>query len=101
MDHTSRPPQPIYFLVLKLPLLLGGYGALEVICHLCTAHQDLKKLPWLIEWIIRKQLFGLLSPQLWLIPARHACLMHPTHFRPIPAHSTWPPKNYHRLPGKA
>ena len=31
-------------LVLKLPLLLGGYDALEVIRHLCTAHQDLKKV---------------------------------------------------------
>ena len=33
----------------KTATLIGGYGALEVIGHLCTAHQDLKKLPWLIE----------------------------------------------------
>ena len=38
------------FLVLKLTLLIGGYGALEVISHLCTAHQDLKnKVPCLID----------------------------------------------------
>ena len=30
-------------------LIRGGYGALKVRCHLCTAHQDLKKLLWLIE----------------------------------------------------
>ena len=24
------------------PLIMGGYGALEVISHLCIAHQDLK-----------------------------------------------------------
>ena len=61
MDHTSRPPQTIYFLVLKLPLLLGGvmvnwkwYATCVLLIRI------LKKLPWLIEWIIRKQLFGLL-----------------------------------------
>ena len=71
MDHPIQASSANLILVLKLPLLLRGvYDALEVIGHLCTAHQDLKKLPWLIEWIRRKTaLWAALqisrSPSLW------------------------------------
>ena len=71
-------------LVLKLPLLLGGYDALEVIRHLCTAHQDLKKVAlvnrmdnkktalWAALQIYRSPCLWPLSP-LWISKDFYRC----------------------------